>query len=78
MQLFTRDEVAKLIDESEGQVIDASKPNAKGHAHVHVGLHETPILDQPWRRKLTTIYRNRTQAEKRRIFAISLIGTYPN
>jgi hypothetical protein len=64
MQLYTREDAAKLIDGSEGQVVDASKPNAKGHALVHVGSRETPILDQPWRRKLTTMYRNRTQAEK--------------
>jgi hypothetical protein len=64
MQLYTREDAAKLIDESEGEIIDASKPHAKGHAQVHVGSTETPILDQPWRRKLTTMYRNRTQAEK--------------
>src|SRR5450755_647869 len=64
MQIFTREDAARLIDESEGQVIDASKPNAKGHAQVHVGSRETPILEQPWRRKLTTMYRNRIQAEK--------------
>lgn len=64
MQLYTREDAARLIDESEGQVIDPTKPNARGHAQVHVGSPETPILDQPWRRKLTTMYRNRTQAEK--------------
>ncbi|MDQ2775888.1 MAG: hypothetical protein M3Y57_13380 [Acidobacteriota bacterium] len=64
MRLYTREDAAALIDTSEGQVIDSSKPNAKGHAHVHVGPPETPIIDQLWRRKLTTMYRNRTQAEK--------------
>src|SRR4051812_37681551 len=64
MKPFTREDAARLIDESEGQVIDPSKPHLQGHAHAHVGAPGTPILDQPWRRKLTTIYRNRTQAEK--------------
>jgi hypothetical protein len=64
MQLYTREDAARLIDESEGQIVDASKPQAKGHAHVHVGSRETPILEQPWRRKLTTMYRDRIQAEK--------------
>jgi hypothetical protein len=64
MNLYTREDAARLIDESEGQVIDASRPYVQGHSHTHVGSRETPILDQPWRRKLTTMYRNRTQAEK--------------
>lgn len=64
MKLYTREDAARLIDESEGQVIDPSKAHLRGHSHVHVGSAETPILDQPWRRKLTTMYRNRTQAEK--------------
>ena len=64
MKLYTREDAARLIDESEGQIIDASKPHAQGHSHFHVGSAETPILEQPWRRKLTTMYRNRTQAEK--------------
>lgn len=64
MHFYTREDVARLIDESEGQIVDPSKPHAQGHAHVHVGSSDTPILDQSWRRKLTTMYRNRTQAEK--------------
>jgi len=64
MQLYTREQAAALIDASEGQVIDDSKPDARGHAYVHVGPPKAPIIDQPWRRKLTTMYRNRTQAEK--------------
>jgi hypothetical protein len=61
---YTREDAARLIDESEGQVIDSSKPHLQGHAHAHVGSSETPALDLPSRRKLTTMYRNRTQAEK--------------
>jgi hypothetical protein len=64
MKLFTREDAARLIDESEGQIIDPSKPHLQGHAQAHVGSADTPIFDQPWRRKLTTMYRNRTQAEK--------------
>jgi len=64
MKLYTREDAARLIDQSEGQVVDDSKPHLRGHAHLHVGPPDSPILDQPWRRKLTTMYRNRTQAEK--------------
>ena len=64
MKFYTREDAARLIDESEGQVVDPSRPDAKGHSHAHVGSRETPILEQSWRRKLTTMYRNRVQAEK--------------
>lgn len=64
MITFTRDDAARLIDKSENEVIDASKPNARGHAHAHVGSSETPAFDLPSRRKMTTMYRSRTQAEK--------------
>jgi hypothetical protein len=36
----------------------------QGHSHIHVGSGDVPILEQHWRKKLTTMYRNRTQAEK--------------
>lgn len=64
MKLFTREDAAKLIDESEGQAIDPSKPHVQGHSHAHVGTADTSAFDGLWRRKLTTMYRNRTQAEK--------------
>ena len=63
-KVYTREDAARLIDQSEGQVIDTSKPAAKGHSEAHVGSREKPALDLPSRRKLTTMYRNRTQAEK--------------
>jgi hypothetical protein len=62
--MYTREDAARLIDESEGQVIDTSEPDVKGHSHSHVGSAKTPALHLPSRRKLTTMYRNRTQAEK--------------
>lgn len=64
MPPFTREDAARLIDESEGQVIDSSKPDGRGHAFAHVGSPQTPALFLPSRRSLTTMYRNRTQAEK--------------
>jgi hypothetical protein len=64
MALYTREEAARLIDESEGQVIDSSKPGERGHAFAHVGSANTPALDLFSRREFTTMYRNRMQAEK--------------
>lgn len=64
MKLFTLDDAALLIDESEDQIVDPSQPGIRGHSQVHVGTRETPILEQIWRKKLTTMYRNRRQAEK--------------
>jgi hypothetical protein len=64
MKVYTREDAAQLIEKSEGQVIDPSKPGALGHSHAHVGSLKSPALDLPSRRKLTTMYRNRAQAEK--------------
>ena len=61
---FTREDAARLIDKSEDEVIDSSKPWARGHSHAHVGSSETSAIDLLSRRKLTTMYRSRTQAEK--------------
>lgn len=63
-KLYTREDAARLIDESEGQVIDSSKPGAKGHAETHTGSREDEALDLLNRRGKTTMYRSRTQAEK--------------
>jgi hypothetical protein len=64
MKLYTVQDAARLIDRSEGQVVDPSIPDLRGHAQTHVGSATTPILNQPWRRSFTTMYRNRAQAEK--------------
>ena len=64
MKLYTANDAARMIDHSEGQVVDSSAPHIRGHAQIHVGSATTPILDQPWRRSFTTMYRNRGQAEK--------------
>jgi len=61
---YTREDAARLIDESEGQVIDSSKPGAKGHAETHTGSREDEALDLLNRRGKTTMYRSRVQAEK--------------
>jgi len=61
---FTREDAARLIDKSEGEVIDSSKPFARGHSHAHVGSPDNPAFDLPSRRRFTTMYRSRTQAEK--------------
>jgi hypothetical protein len=64
MKLYTAQDAARLIDNSEGKVVDPLTPDVCGHAQTHVGPANAPILDQPWRRQLTTMYRNRAQAEK--------------
>jgi hypothetical protein len=63
-KLYTREDAARLIDESEGEVIDSSKPGAKGHAETHTGSREDEALDLLNRRGKTTMYRSRVQAEK--------------
>ena len=64
MKLYTREDASRLIDGSEGQIVDPAKPHVQGHSHIHVGSGDVPILEQHWRKKLTTMYRNRVQAEK--------------
>lgn len=63
-RVYTREDASRLIDDSEDQIVDISRPDLTGHAQIHVGTKDTPALDLPGRRKLTTMYRSRTQAEK--------------